>query len=84
LKDKDLRKIWEYAASISHSGTFSFKDNHKPYRVYHEFADRIRTQYPAYTAMWRLYNLLDELFFNGLISDKLVPRKIWNRVVHGK
>ncbi len=84
LKHKDLEKVRAFAKSISRDGQFSFSKEHEPYRVFHDFANQVRTQYPTYSALVQTYNLLDEMVFNGLISHKIIPRWIWDLIINNK
>jgi len=81
LKHKDVAKVVEFAKSLSRSGQFSFKDEHGPYKVFHDFADAVRERYPLYAGLIQSYNAIDNALFGGLISHRLVPRKIWERII---
>lgn len=84
LKHKDIEKIEGFARNLSRQDKFSFSEDHAKYRLFHEFAEEIRARYPAYTRMMRTYNLLDEVFFKGLMSQKLIPRRLWDIILQGK
>ncbi len=81
LKHKDVEKIGAFSRSVSRSGAHAFGYDHAPYQVFHDFAKEIRKRYPIYSQLIRTYNCLDDVVLGGFISHRLIPRKVWKRII---
>lgn len=79
LKAKDKDKVAELLRWPA------FKENkkeHSRYQVFHDFAEELRTEYPKYSAAIKIYNTIDHLIFNSLISHKFIPQKIFKFLIN--
>ncbi len=82
LSNMDRSKITSFLKERrSIVGTEKEHQEHKKYKIFHQFANEMRERYPLYTRTIRTYYLIDHVLFNSLLSHKIIPRMIINKII---
>ena len=83
LKSKDREKVTKFLRETPSLRAAGGKDpeEHRKYRVFHEFAREVRERYPIYAASIRAYSIIDDKFFGSLISHKVIPEKLLQMLI---
>ncbi len=78
LKRKDVAKVRSFMRKCHSHKTCK---DHGVYRTFHEYSRRVRASYPIYSLCIRLYNYLDKVLFNCLLSHKIIPRRLYRAAI---
>lgn len=77
LKHKDVSKIRAMIRDFAKRDLMPLGEDHQKYRTFHTFAHAIRDTYPAYTSAMKLYNYLDHVLSDSLLTHSIIPRKLY-------
>jgi hypothetical protein len=83
LKSKDRGKVTQFLRETPSLRAAGGKDpeEHRKYRVFHEFAREVREKYPVYASAIRLYSIVDDKFFGSLLSHRIIPEKLLQMLI---